>query len=462
MRIKEIIYFIGLIVGITVITVQCTAQPQQGYQINIEVVGIQDTATIVGYHFGNQRLILDTARFVNNTIQISGTESLKKGIYFLYSPNFYLKVDTKSGYKAMEVSGSLDNELFAHFQNRMGQIQKEQELISGQLSEVTPEDSLVIIDQLRGLGLTSELFRDSLISAHPKTYFASFLKIIEGVKTPDFKEVTDEAERRMIAFKYYKGHYFDVLDNADELMRTPVIHGFVMKYFDELVVRQADSVNIEIKNWLDRFDENPEAFRYWLMTLYKKYQESKIMGMDGVMVFLSDQYFLTDRVTFMTAEQKTEIEEEIKFIRPNLIGRLAPKMNLLDTAKRPYSLDLVNQKYLIYFFYDPDCGHCKKKTPILKDAYADLKKIGAEVVAVCTTTDMDKWKTFIKEQKLDWINLGDPLYKDNFRMEYNVRTTPQVYVLDQQRKIIAKKLDVEQLVDFLENYELFDQTLGEQ
>ena len=47
-------------------------------------------------------------------------------------------------------------------------------------------------------------------------------------------------------------------------------------------------------------------------------------------------------------------------------------------------------------------------------------------------------------------------------MEYNVRTTPQVYVLDQQRKIIAKKLDVEQLVDFLENYELFDQTLGEQ
>jgi peroxiredoxin len=140
---------------------------------------------------------------------------------------------------------------------------------------------------------------------------------------------------------------------------------------------------------------------------------------------------------------------------------MAPRMNLLDTAMQPFSLNQLNEKYLIYFFYDPDCGHCKKKTPILKEAYPDLKKAGAEVIAICTITDTDKWKNFIKEQKLDWLNLGDPLYQNNFRMEYNVRTTPQLYVLNQERRIIAKKIDVEQVLDFIQNYELLDQNLAQ-
>ena len=120
---------------------------------------------------------------------------------------------------------------------------------------------------------------------------------------------------------------------------------------------------------------------------------------------------------------------------------------------------LILQLVLIYFFYDPECGHCKKKTPILKEAYPDLKQVGAEVIAICTITDTDKWKKFIKEQKLDWLNLGDPYYQNNFRIEYNVRTTPQLYVLNQERKIIAKKIDVEQVLEFIENYELLSQNV---
>ena len=46
-------------------------------------------------------------------------------------------------------------------------------------------------------------------------------------------------------------------------------------------------------------------------------------------------------------------------------------------------------------------------------------------------------------------------------MEYNVRTTPQLYVLNQERKIIAKKIDVEQVLDFIENYELLNQNLAQ-
>ncbi len=462
----------GFVLLISWAIYSCAQKKEQrvGHEISIEIVGIKDSSTVVGYHFGNQRLILDSVKIVNNMLQLKGDYALEKGVYFLYSPNFYfefiisdqffqMKINSELGYKDIKISGSKDNELFAKFQNKMAEVQKQQSELSQRLTTSAGTDSLSIIKDLERLGLSAKEFRESLISDYPDLFFISFLKIVEGITIPDFEHIEDLKVRKTASFKYYKDHYFDVLDDAPSMMRTPVLHGYVMKYFDDLVIRQADSVNIQIKNWLDKFEDHPQGFRYWLMTLYTKYQESKIMGMDGVTVFLSDEYFLTDKVDFMDEDQKAEIAEELKFIRPNLIGKMAPRMNLLDTAMRPFSLDQLKEKYLVYFFYDPECGHCKKKTPILKQLYPDLKKAGAEVIAICTITDTDKWKKFIIEQKLDWLNLGDPSYKNNFRMEYNVRTTPQLYVVDQERKIIAKKIDVEQVLDFIENYELIYQNL---
>ena len=71
----------------------CAQKTEQriGHEINIEVVGIKDSSTIVGYHFGNQRLILDTAKIVDSKLQLKGEYTLEKGVYFLYSPHFYFE-----------------------------------------------------------------------------------------------------------------------------------------------------------------------------------------------------------------------------------------------------------------------------------------------------------------------------------------------------------------------------------
>ena len=72
-----------------------------------------------------------------------------------------------------------------------------------------------------------------------------------------------------------------------------------------------------------------------------------------------------------------------------------------------------------------------------------------EVVAANIKKDINKWKNYIKEKNLNWINLADPKLQSNFRYEYNLETTPIIYVLDDQKKIKAKKLDVDQLEDFI-------------
>ena len=64
---------------------------------------------------------------------------------------------------------------------------------------------------------------------------------------------------------------------------------------------------------------------------------------------------------------------------------------------------------------------------------------------------MDRWKEFIQQNDLIWTNLADPYFRSNFRKEYNVVTTPTIYVLDRNKKIIAKKLGVEQIPGFIQN-----------
>ena len=111
-------------------------------------------------------------------------------------------------------------------------------------------------------------------------------------------------------------------------------------------------------------------------------------------------------------------------------------------------------EYLVLYFYDPDCGHCKKKTPILKAAYQELLNMGVEVVAANIASEEAKWKSYIIENELNWVNVADMDFQSNFRMDYNIKTTPTIYILNNERKIIAKGLDAEQVVEFIESFAL--------
>jgi hypothetical protein len=77
--------------------------------------------------------------------------------------------------------------------------------------------------------------------------------------------------------------------------------------------------------------------------------------------------------------------------------------------------------------------------------------MGIKVFAVCTQNDKKEWEDFIADNDLfDFINCYDPHYQNNFRVYYDIYSTPTVYLLDKDKKIIAKRLDLENLKSFLD------------
>jgi peroxiredoxin len=446
----------------------------QGHNIQVKVDDMDVDSLIVGYHFGTQRLILDTLSFdETNTIHIQGDEPLPFGVYFIYSQSLYfeflvkeqefkLETSLNGGYKEMVIDGSPENELFKTFQLSMSDYQRRQRQLQDSASRSSGEDSVGLMKEVYNLANEGNAFRDSMIRTNDSTYFARFTRLMSNPSLPDMNEIEDEAERRKAQFKYYKDHYFDKMGNPAELMRTPVLHSYVMRYFNDLVFPSADSINYEIDQWMEKVIPDKESFRFWLVTFFNKYQDSNIMGMDGVTVHLAEKYYLSGLADWISEESLTEIEKEVRYLKPNLIGQPAPNFITEDTVGQPIPLVNIEGEFLVLFFYDPDCGHCKKKTPVLVDLYDEIRSLGGEVVAVCTTTDTARWKEFIRENNMNWVNLADPNYRSNFRADYNVRSTPQLYVLNKERKIVAKRLEVgEQLIKFINNYQEIQSESGE-
>jgi hypothetical protein len=67
---------------------------------------------------------------------------------------------------------------------------------------------------------------------------------------------------------------------------------------------------------------------------------------------------------------------------------------------------------------------------------------------------MQKMRNYIKEMKMQWITVNGPrTYVGHYQDLYDSMQTPTIYILDEKKKIIGKKLPAEKLEDFFINYE---------
>jgi len=203
---------------------------------------------------------------------------------------------------------------------------------------------------------------------------------------------------------------------------------------------------------LIQVENKPVVFRYLLVTLSNHYEQSKKLGIDKVFVHLAENYYLNGKADWVNDELLSKMRKRTNELKPILLGKPAPPLQILDTSLNKFDIKSLDSKFTVLYFYDPDCGHCKKTIPILVDAYPELKSKGAEVVAVSITTEIDKWKKFIKEYKLTCINGADPYVKSNFRYEYDIRSTPTIFVLDKAKKILAKGIAVEDITNIINHF----------
>ena len=451
-------------------TVMCRAS---GYDIKIKIAGLQDTVCYLGNHYGEKQYVRDTVRVDHNGwAEFKGNEELPGGIYLVVMPNktyfeilvtaeeqkFTIETDTADFVTKFEVKGSPENKLFNDHQRFIVKKSKDsQELRARYEASKDNKDSVKILkEKISAVDKEVKDYRLKLMADHPKSFMT---KIVMAMRDPEVPESPKDDKGNVIdsafAYHYYKAHYWDYVDFSDErLLRTPILQNKIKTYTTQLTPQIPDSIIVSVNLIIDKAEVNKEVFKYCVSTLANYYETSNIMGFDKVFVNIAERYYLSDKAFWADDSLKKKIEERVNKIKPNILGTPAYNLIMPDTGLKMHKLSDVVADYTVLVFWDPTCSHCKKELPLLAAYYDSVKATGLklEVFAIGIESDIDLWKNYIKEHNLKWINVSDLYNNTHFRNYYDIYSTPVIYLLDDKKRIIAKRLDTEKLRDFLDNY----------
>jgi thiol-disulfide isomerase/thioredoxin len=233
---------------------------------------------------------------------------------------------------------------------------------------------------------------------------------------------------------------------------------------NELMIPNPDSVNKDIDYMLGYASINTEMQRYLLLKFVNRYLNQKYMWEDAVYANLYEKYFSQKTYPWLTDAGRKMVDDRYFSVISNIMGKPASEIELPDTAKVNRSLyGDSSAKYTIVAFWDPTCGHCKEVMPKLDSFYKNKwKAAGLKVYAVARETDgtRNDWLKFISDHQLqEWTNVyyskeqekalitsGIPGYSQL----YDVQTFPTLYLLDKEKRIVAKKFSLEQADEVLQ------------
>lgn len=447
-------------------------EPYKGYRFTLFIYGCQDSIMYLGNYYAGGTYAFDTARISPKGMFVFENKErvLKPGLYFFTNPagnyvefavynneklNIHFDTEEPGWQNNMHIKGSKENELLFKFHQSNRAIYKAIDSV-----QASGADSATFAEFRKKQILRMDSIKIAFINENPNSMLALLMNATREPSVPAEDEKGNKLSTRE-RWEYYMDHYFDYtrLDD-DAMIRTPelVFHKRLTDYLDVCLKNAPAETIIEyVDKLIDKARPSKENFRYLVHTIAEKYLQSNVMSYDAIYVHMVKKYIATGECDWMSP---TTVDNNVKRAETwerLLLGKPAPPLIMRDDKGQVQSLYNLNHKYTLLIFWSPTCGHCKTAIPELYKRYAKYRdKCDIAAYAVLSEPDeptRPKWHEFIKTHHLDWINIDGGEANIDWHEVYDVETTPQIYLLDKDKKILAKKLSADTFEEVLKAIE---------
>ena len=439
----------------------------------------KDTKIYLGTNYGNSKVFADSCILNEKSEGVfKSKDKLTPGIYFLVSPKmsilfdflvddlqqFKISADT-TDLKNVLITGSKENEMFKNYSQVVNNLFVELNQIEQNFKTAnTEKDSAIFKEAYLVKDKEIKQKRRAYIAENPGSMMSFLLNTMEVPEAPSIPIVNGKADS-LYPYRYVKDHYWDnIVFNDNRLLRTPFFENKLDDYFKNYISREPDSIISEVQYMLTVAKTGKEIYPFLLFKFTNKYISPEFMGQDKVFLHIYQNFFAKGDTTLLSEASKKSLRERAYSLMANQLGLPAPILVLNDLNEKRFALHNMKATYTFIAFWDPTCSHCKVEIPKLDSIYkASWIKHDIKVIAVNTNAkEMTLWKEFIKDNKLDqWINAyqtDEDLNKEitegkptTIRQLYDVFKTPTFYLLDKDKKIVAKNLSIEQFNDFIQS-----------
>lgn len=462
----------------------------QSPMLKFQVAGLSEGDTIyLANYYGNKMYYADTAVVGSKgRFEYASPTPDKGGKYGLVLPQngfielvvtgdaVELTADVANLPGSVVVKEGEDTQLFYEY---LGFIQKMREKrgpidARAKDSTLTEAERMQLTQDLEVLNLQVEAEQDRLQEEHGNTLFA---KMIRMVREPDVPEAPyDAANPQLWRYYRFRSMYWDRVDfNDGRLVRDPALHNLLEQYWNGVMPQLPDTALVEVNKLIERAAGDPDMFKYLVHFFTFSAEKSQVMCMDKVFVDLVDRYYASGRADWLSEDQLKKVVDRAEDLRYSLCGNRIPNIILPDTSQQKWvSLYDVEAEYTLVSIWESTCGHCKKEMPKLEELYAEWHPKGLEIYAIGNDFEPEPWLEFVREKDIkDWIHVSDnpqinaadsatalivagvtTLQSLNFRTTFDVYATPKMFLLDKDKRVIAKQVGAEQISEILTRQEM--------
>lgn len=292
---------------------------------------------------------------------------------------------------------------------------------------------------------------DSMSVLFPGSYAIKMFRIQQ---TPYIPSGLNKEDR----VAYLKQHFLDETDFKDTLsLRSNAWANKAISYLslysnNKYTQKQLESEFIKaVTVILSKASVNAEVYKFLLDYFVGGFDKYHF---DAVITYMADNF--QDPFSCEDQARKTQLQKKLENFKKISVGKVAPEIIIPDPKGRQIRLSEINSEYTLLVFWSSECGHCAQMMPQLKELYDKQKPKRWEVMTVSLDTSRNEWTKFLHEQKLNWMN-GSELkgFNSVSADDYNIFATPTMFLLDREKKILAKPISYRELEQDLKENKIY-------
>ena len=441
----------------------------QDFELKITLDSASNQEVYLAHYFLDNVYLDDSVKLdAGGTGVFARDTLLPQGLYKIYKDgenhfDFLLGADqqfsmSNVNYDATnaKIEGAVESQEFVKYIRFLKKLQNEGAEIRKKIETASQEEKTKLQTEMNSLTKNIHNYWFNTKKNFPDTFLSKFL-LANYVPELDVSTLPNEVQQNdslllISKFTFQQEHFWDYFDYTDErFLYTPLLKPKIETWFTKVLYQNYDSVRDPVFNFIENTRANKRIFQFATSWFLNSSIQSNILGMDALFVDLARTYYLSGDAFWASDESMKIIRENVVFFEHNLIGKTAPDLTLESVDGEFVNLHKIKAKITAVLIYEPNCSHCKEFVPQLyKEVYLPFKDKGLEIFAIYSMDKKEEWVEFLHDYNLyGWINVWDEHHASQFKISYDARKTPGIYLLDENKKIIAKKLSVEQIVQFM-------------
>ncbi|WP_034235962.1 TlpA family protein disulfide reductase [Arenibacter certesii] len=345
--------------------------------------------------------------------------------------NIVLSFDMEEG---LQIHSSKENIIYHNYFKQTEEIEQE---IRQQYANNSPDVKIIneLFKQLSEVQKSFESQAKDLISER-------FIKASRSY-IPTSKENVENYQIN------HKKHFFDAVDFKDPILQES---GFLSKKIINFVFNSfpakslaGDMVDLELIENIKFVSEIYEPLNavYKTRIMEDLWNAAIKSNLHSTATFIYENYLRN----LALSTNNTDLIHKIDTHNRLKIGAVAPEVTWETEGTTQKLSDFAGHQYYVLVFWSSECSHCLNQLPKLQlatEAFANTK-----VVAIGLEDDKENWKK--EAAKLPNFIHGISLGKWNspYVITYHVTHTPTYFVLDSEKRFVAKPDSYEEVVAFL-------------